>query len=168
MSSQRTVVIGIILLIIGLVLYGYFSCINVPYKDVPDDMVSWFHLHVVDYLKSGGDPRNDTHLRLIDGRNLYLSPIFIDMLILALNVSPWYVVLSMGILYVLLVFVSTYFISKNWVVAGLASVLFSTAPAFVYCISCCLSLNFFSFVDYVVGSMDFNGFIFDLFVGFVL
>ncbi|MCD6301755.1 MAG: hypothetical protein J7L82_06795 [Staphylothermus sp.] len=132
MSSQRTVVIGIILLIIGLVLYGYFSCINVPYKDVPDDMVSWFHLHVVDYLKSGGDPRNDTHLRLIDGRNLYLSPIFIDMLILALNVSPWYVVLSMGILYVLLVFVSTYFISKNWVVAGLASVLFSTAPAFVY------------------------------------
>ncbi len=132
LDNKLVLVGGIVLLIISLVLYGYLSYINLPYRDVPDDMVSWFHLHVIDYLRSGGDPHNDTYLRLIDGRNLYLSPILIDLFVLTLNVSPWYMVLFMGIIYILLVFVSTFLVSRNWIVAGLASVLFSTAPAFIY------------------------------------
>ncbi|RLG91488.1 MAG: hypothetical protein DRO16_00305, partial [Thermoprotei archaeon] len=133
MPGHKLVLVGgIVLLIVSLVLYVYLSYIDLPYKDVPDDMVSWFHLHVIDYLRSGGDPHNDTYLRLIDGRNLYLSPILIDLVVLTLNVSPWYLVLFMGIMYILLVFVSTFFVSRNWIVAGLASVLFSTTPAFIY------------------------------------
>ena len=114
MPGHKLVLVGgIVLLIVSLVLYVYLSYIDLPYKDVPDDMVSWFHLHVIDYLRSGGDPHNDTYLRLIDGRNLYLSPILIDLVVLTLNVSPWYLVLFMGIMYILLDFVSTFFVPDN-------------------------------------------------------
>ncbi len=132
LSKRHGLLAGLILLIIGLVIYSYLSYYGLEYRDTPDDLVSWFHLHVVKYIRRGGDPYNDYSLRYIGGRNLFLSPILFDYLIAwsGLNTGSW--TIAMGMLYVFLIYVASYIFSKNHVVAGLSAILLVTTPCFIY------------------------------------
>jgi hypothetical protein len=125
-------IIGLSILVVSLIGYLIIGYYIVKYSSVPDDIVSWFHLHVVNYIRNGGDLSSDHVLRFIDGRNLLLSPILLDFLVASLNVSPWITTLFMGIVYVILVFITGYYVSKNVYVAGFSAALFSITPAFTY------------------------------------
>ncbi|ABN69748.1 hypothetical protein Smar_0642 [Staphylothermus marinus F1] len=126
------VVVGIILLAIGVFGYIWISYYMNQYRDVPDDMVSWFHLHVIQYFSGGHNPVSDTYLRFIDGRNLLLSPILLDLFVVKMNLSPWMTVVILSLVYIFLVFTVSYLISKNMYVAGFSTMLFSFMPAFIY------------------------------------
>lgn len=126
------IIIGIVLLFISIISYIWMSYYLNAHRDIPDDMVSWFHLHVIQYLREGRNALSDTYLRFIDGRNLMLSPILLDLFVVKTNISPWTATIVSSLIYIVLVFIVSYLISKNMYVAGFSAVLFSFTPAFIY------------------------------------
>ncbi len=130
--EEVMVYLGLILLLIALTTYALFSYIVLSYRNIPDNMVTWFHLHVINYLRVGGDPSRDFSLRYIDGRDLWASPILIDYVFASLNIDPGLWTLVTGLFYIALVFIVTYIFSKNPLIAGFASLLFSVIPCFNY------------------------------------
>jgi len=131
--SRKMIVAGIILLAVSLVWYIY-TCyvIDVAKWSVMDGVIAWFHQHVVNYIKSGGSLTADAHLRFVSPRNLLYSPILVDRIVAAIHLQPGYWTLATGIVFVFLVFIVSLYIFRNPVAAGLASLLFTTTPGFIY------------------------------------
>lgn len=125
-------VIGFLLLASSFIAYYLLAYHYVQYREIPDDMVSWFHLHVLKYMGSGNNIHEDRVLRYIDGRDLALSPVFLDEIVASLNISPWSLTIMMGVVYIVSVFIVSLYVLKNPVVAGLASLLFTVTPGFNY------------------------------------
>ncbi len=129
-DNRLLMITGIVLVIISTVSFIYISLtIN---RDILDDSVTWFHKHVLDYLSVKGDLDSDYHLRLVDGRNLYKSPILIDLLIYSSGLPFWIITVINGIVYIFLVFIVAYIVFRDYVISGLSSLLFSFTPAFIY------------------------------------
>lgn len=125
-------VLGIILLVTAIITYLYLSFFSLIYRDVYDDQVTWFHVHVINYLKNNGDPWNDNILRFIDSRNLMSSPILLDLLLARLNMPIGVWTLFTGISYIVIMFLITYIFSRNLFMAGFASQLLAVTPCFNY------------------------------------
>ena len=114
-------VLGIVLLVSAMITYMYISYFSLTYKEVYDDQVTWFHVHVINYIRNNGNPWDDRGLRFIDGRNLFSSPILLDFLLATLNIPVGVWTLFSGFLYIIVIFIATYIFSRNWLVAGFAS-----------------------------------------------
>ncbi len=125
-------VIGLLLLVSSFIAYYLLAYSYVHYREVPDDMVSWFHLHVIKYIDSGLNIHDDHVLRYIDGRDLALSPILLDEIVASLNISPWSLTIIMGVIYIVSVFAISLYVLRNPLIAGLASLLFAITPGFDY------------------------------------
>ena len=134
MEKMKTIylIIGLLLLASSFIAYYLLAYSYVQYREVPDDMVSWFHLHVIKYIDSGYNIHEDHLLRYIDGRDLALSPILLDEIVASLNISPWSLTIIMGVVYIVSVFVISLYALRNPVIAGLASLLFAVTPGFNY------------------------------------
>ncbi|OYT40840.1 MAG: hypothetical protein B6U89_00830 [Desulfurococcales archaeon ex4484_58] len=125
-------VAGIVLLVIALTIYLWNAYINLSYREIYDDMVSWFHLHVINYIRNNDDLTNDRVLRYFEGRDLTKSPIFLDLLLAYTGLSPNIWTLIMGFLYILLIYIISYIITKNHIASGLSAMLLATVPTFTY------------------------------------
>ncbi|GEM_PF-1499384 len=131
--SRKMIVAGIILLAVSLAWYIYTCYITDAAKwSVMDGVIAWFHQHVVDYIVSGGPLTADAHLRFVSPRNLLYSPILIDRIVAAMHLLPGYWTLATGIVFIFLVFLVAMYIFRNPVTAGLAALLFTTTPGFIY------------------------------------
>jgi len=129
--SRSGLIVGIVMLIVSFIIYLYLGYFMV-YGKAPDDLSTWFHKHVVSYLKAGGDPWNDRVLRYIDGRNLFSSPILFDYVVsmLGLDLGVW--TIFMGFIYIIMVFLLTYKFFNNYMVSGLSSLILASTPCFIY------------------------------------
>jgi len=125
-------ILGYTGLIIGVILYITLAYMLVENRDIYDDNVTWFHKYIVEYVKNAGDLSNARGLSFIDGRNLLASPILIDYIIAYLNIPLNYWTLLTGIIYIIVVFALTYVLTRDLVVSGVASMLLSVTPCFIY------------------------------------
>ena len=124
--------LGLTLLITSIFTYLYIAYFTLNYRNIYDDHVTWFHVHVIEYLRKNGNPWNDTSLRYVDGRNLFASPVLIDFLISLLNTPLGSWTLFMGIIYLIVVFLLTYMFSRNLLISGFAAQLLAVSPCFSY------------------------------------
>ncbi len=131
--NKKMLLAGMILLVVSLVWYFYTCFILDSAKwGVMDGVIAWFHQHVIQYIRSGGDLTVDAHLRFVSPRNLLYSPILVDRIVAAINMVPGYWTLIAGTLFVVMVFLVSIYVFRNGITAGLAAILFATTPGFVY------------------------------------
>ncbi len=131
--NKKMLLAGVILLVISLVWYFYICFVLDSAKwSVMDGVIAWFHQHVIQYIRSGGDLTVDAHLRFVSPRNLLYSPILVDRIVAATNMVPGYWTLIAGTLFIVMVFLISIYVFRNGITAGLAAILFATTPSFVY------------------------------------
>ena len=132
MNRGITIILGLVLLAISISIYLYIG-LNISSRyNVLDDSVSWFHKHVLDYLSSTNSLGVDYNLRLIDGRNMYQSPILLDIIVEKMGVPIQWITIVNGVLGILFVYMISLSLYKDHAISGLSSLLFALTPAFIY------------------------------------
>jgi len=125
-------IIGFLLLVIAVILYLYLNTHILG--EVFDGKTPWFHSHIVEYARQGLDLRNDKYLWLFQGRDLYRSPILLDLLIVSINYTSQlgYITLAMAVLIAIITYILTYIVFKQHIASGLASFIALFTPATIY------------------------------------
>ncbi len=124
-------VAGISLLIISIILYVYIAY-TIPSR-VLDDKAPWMHKHVIEFYREASTSR-DHVLWYVVGKDLYRSPILLDIVVAAATSlsNLGLVSITLSIILSILVYITTYTTFKEHVAAGIASLLTVTTPVVMY------------------------------------
>jgi len=123
---------GYVLFCVAVAVYVFFGYFAVEHREVYDDHVTWFHAYIYNCVVRGCNLSENSELWFTVKRNLFSSPILLDLLIASANlpVNVW--TLIAGVLYLTVVFALTLAITRSAEIAGFASLLLATTPSFSY------------------------------------
>jgi len=123
---------GYALFCIAVAIYVFFGYLAVEHREVYDDQVTWLHAYVYNCAVRGCSLSENSELWFTAKKNLFSSPIILDLFIAfaKLPVNAW--TLIAGILYLTVIFALTLAITRSAEIAGFASLLLATTPSFLY------------------------------------
>lgn len=121
----------IAILTVSIMLYVYFSYILID-KKYYDDKVSWYHVHVINYVRNGGVVEKDPYLWFPYGKDLTRSPIALDQLIAFVGIKPGLVTMIAGIIVGLEALAVTYIMFRDKLASTLSLALILLMPATLY------------------------------------
>lgn len=131
-SLKKTNTIGIVLLLISIIVHIYLGYFVITSRSVYDELVSWFHIYVINSIKSESFKVEDYALRYLSGRNLLQSPVLLDFFLALLSIEPGLWTLLISIVFLIILYFTTRLITGSDIVAGFSSLLVSTTPCFNY------------------------------------
>lgn len=116
--------LGFAILVLSIVTYVLLSIIYNKYGSILDEPEAYIHSSVAEAISKSG----------LDGLNEYVirSPMLVTLALgyLSIPLRAW--TIATGVLSILAVFAVTYGVSRDAVKSGLASLLLSVAPCFIY------------------------------------
>lgn len=129
--EKPVLLISLVLIALALSIYLCLSYVLVEGKEIPDDSVTWLHVHLVNHFRRGLE-LTDYSFSYPNGTSTLILPMLLDILVALSGVKPGYITLLLGVTYIVAVFIVSLKIAKNPLVAAASSILFATTPSFIY------------------------------------